>query len=143
MRMTCYLVVAALLLIAAEAPDDDVKKEQAKLRGTWTPVVQEANGERKEGDKLKIHEWVFEDDKVTIKEAAKSREHSFKVDPIKAPKTIDLFDRQGDATGHGIYKLDGDMLTIAIAKPSSDRPTEFTTKKDSPHVVIVLKREKH
>ena len=85
---------------------------------------------------------VFDGDKLTIREAIKSREHSFQLDPGKTLKTIDIFDKQGDAAGQGIYKLDGGTLTIALAKPNSERPKEFTTKKDSSHVVIVLKREK-
>jgi uncharacterized protein (TIGR03067 family) len=105
-------------------------------------VAQEANGERKEKDDLKKHQFIFDGDTVTLKEQNKAREHSFQIDPSKTPKIIDLFDKKGDAVGHGIYKLEGGMLTIALAKPQFNRPTEFTTKKDSSHMVIVLKREK-
>jgi uncharacterized protein (TIGR03067 family) len=142
MKTPWVMVMTVGLLVAADAPDDAVKKEQGKLQGTWSPVAQEVNGERLEKDKLKKHTLIFDGDKLTIKEEAKSREHSFKLDPSKAPKTIDITDKQGDATGHGIYKLEGDTLTIAIAKPQFDRPAEFTTKKDSSHVMIVLKRDK-
>jgi uncharacterized protein (TIGR03067 family) len=136
------MIVVVSLLLAADEPDDAVKKEQEKLRGTWTPTAQEAKGERQEMDKLKKHTWTFEDDKITINDDTRSREHSFKLDPAKTPKTIDIADKKGDPIGLGIYKLDGDTLTIAITKPNADRPTEFTTKKDSSHVVVVLKREK-
>src|SRR5438067_2056537 len=97
MKTQWLMVVVVGLLVAADAPDDAVKKEQRKFQGTWSPVAQEANGERQEKDKLKKHDWVFDGDKVTIKEATKSREHSFKLDPSKTPKTIDITDKQGDA----------------------------------------------
>jgi uncharacterized protein (TIGR03067 family) len=142
MKTRWLMVVVAGMLLAADEPDDAVKKEQKKLEGTWMPLSQESKGEREEKDKLKKHALVFERDKLTIKDEAKSREHTFKIDPAKTPKTIDINDKTGDAVGLGIYKLDGDTLTMAIAKPNSERPTEFTTKKDSSYVVIVLKHEK-
>jgi uncharacterized protein (TIGR03067 family) len=142
MKTRWLMIVAVGLLVAADdAPDDAVKKEQKKFEGTWSPVAQEAKGERQEKDKLKKQAWVFDGDKVTIKGEKRSREHSFKLDPSKTPKNIDITDKRGDETGHGIYKLEGDTLTIALDKPKAERPKEFTTTKDTSHVVIVLKRE--
>src|SRR5262245_38263226 len=85
------------------------------------------------------HTWIFEGDKLTIKGETKSREHSFDLNPSKSPKTIDVRDRHGDVTGHGIYKLEADTIMIAIAMPKFNRPAEFATRKDSSFVVIVLK----
>jgi uncharacterized protein (TIGR03067 family) len=140
--MNTLLIVVAGLFVVGSKPDDDVKKELGKLEGTWKTVAQEANGKREDKDKIKKHDFVFEGEKLIIKDAKKSREHSIKIDPKQTPKTIELTDPEGDPVGRGIYKLDGDSLTIAITKPSFDRPTEFTTKKGSNHVVVVLKREK-
>jgi RNA polymerase sigma-70 factor (ECF subfamily) len=136
------MILVVGLLLAADERDDAVRKEREKLQGDWLPTSQESKGDGQEKGKLKKHTWVFEGDKLTIKEEAKSREHTFKIDPTMNPKTIDISDKRGDAVGLGIYKLDGDTLTIALDKPNSNRPTEFRTKKDSSHVVIVLRREK-
>ncbi len=44
----------------------------------------------------------------------------------------------------GVDELEGDTLTICTANPprSKDRPKEFTPKKGSEQVLMVLKREK-
>ena len=140
--MNTLLILIVGLCIAADRPDEAVKKELRKLEGTWSIVAQEANGKREDKDKIKKHDFVFEGEKLIIKDANKSREHSIQIDPKQTPKTIDLTDAKGDPVGRGIYKLDGDSLTIAITKPGFDRPAAFTTKKGSNHVVVVLKREK-
>lgn len=117
------------------------KSDADAIQGSWSTVAQEANGEKQEKDKLKKHTWIFDGEKLTIKEENNAREHSFKLDPGKNPKTIDIADKRGDGIGLGIYKLDGDTLTMALDKPQRDRPKEFTTKKESTHVVVVLKRD--
>jgi hypothetical protein len=40
----------------------------------------------------------------------------------------------------GIYKLDGDTLTICLEARGNERPTEFATKEGSVANLIVLKR---
>jgi hypothetical protein len=50
---------------------------------------------------------------------------------------------EGEQTLHGIYKLDGDTLTIcAVEGDGNDRPTEFSTKEGDKNRLVVLKREK-
>jgi uncharacterized protein (TIGR03067 family) len=64
-------------------------------------------------------------------------------DPTARPKEITVTpDRSGDGHLIGIYKIEGDTLTICLGdKVDSPRPKEF--KADSPDVgLIVLKRAK-
>lgn len=63
---------------------------------------------------------------------------SFKLDPAKNPKQIDLHMKGGEPN-RGIYVLDGDTLKI-FAAPGPDRPT--SCPKDSSPGVIILKRKK-
>ncbi|MEO2090400.1 MAG: TIGR03067 domain-containing protein [Gemmataceae bacterium] len=70
-------------------------------------------------------------------------EGTFTVDADK--KTIDMNATRGrykDKTLLGIYKLDGDTLTIAFAEPGKDRPKEFTSKEGNGVVVAVMKKAK-
>ena len=67
-------------------------------------------------------------------------EGTYRVDPGKTPKEIDLTDSSG--TRLGIYKLEGDQLTLCLTEPNRpSRPTEFTAPAGSPQMVLVLRRE--
>ena len=67
-------------------------------------------------------------------------EGTYRVDPGKTPKEIDLTDNSG--TRLGIYKLEGDQLTLCLTEPNRpSRPTEFTAPAGSPQMVLVLRRE--
>jgi uncharacterized protein (TIGR03067 family) len=116
----------------------DKKTDKDKIQGTWTLVSEESGGKRPEKEKLKKVQWVFEGDKYKVA-GGKAAWGRFKLDPGQDPKTIDLTDPKG-REGLGIYKLEGDTLTVSHAK--GERPTEFTTKEGDKHVVVVFKRVK-
>jgi uncharacterized protein (TIGR03067 family) len=115
----------------------DKKTDKDKIQGTWTLVSEESGGKRREKGELKKVQWVFEGDKYKV--AGKAPWGRFKLDPGQSPKTIDLTDPKG-REGFGIYKLEGDTLTVSHAK--GERPTEFTSKEGDKHVVVVFKRAK-
>jgi uncharacterized protein (TIGR03067 family) len=71
-------------------------------------------------------------------------EYRLKLDATKDPKWVDLSaERLGDRTLKGIYRLDGDKLTICYAyDPDSPRPTEFKTMPGGITYMYVLERVK-
>lgn len=63
------------------------------------------------------------------------------LDPDRPAKHIDLIDDR-EVAESGIYKLDGDALTLCVAAPGDPRPVAFTTGEQSKGWVLVLRRVK-
>jgi uncharacterized protein (TIGR03067 family) len=146
MKYRAVLVLGAVVLIAAgESSEEAVKKEIAKLQGTWSVVSAEWDGNKAPEAKIKMVKIVFQQDKIIRHQGDKTVEtEDYKVDPSKNPKSIDVTYLEGERKGEssqGIYSLDGDTLKICMSY-STNRPTEFETRADSKRHLLVLKREK-
>jgi uncharacterized protein (TIGR03067 family) len=73
------------------------------------------------------------------------QEVTIKLDPTAKPKTVDKVITKGPGKGEtmlGIYKLEGDQLTICLAVGGKERPTEFAAPANGNAMVVVYKREK-
>src|SRR5437016_4518438 len=92
-------------------PQDAVQKEQEKLPGTWQVLRQEYDGD---DENFQDNKLVITADKITIKEKLGDKTITYRIDPGKQPKTIDLTWEVKGKTTHltGIYHLDGDTLKI-------------------------------
>jgi uncharacterized protein (TIGR03067 family) len=136
------------LLVGADSPKEEVKKIQEKLQGTWKPVSVEQRGESKDDDE--DHRLIFDGNKFRIKRGDQPIiQGTFKLDPSKKPKQIDMKiteDQNGEHKGKtalGIFALDGDTLKWCIAEPgTTERPKEFSAPADTKMMFITFKREK-
>ena len=146
--MRQLLVFMALgLFLGADAPKDDGKKDKEKLQGK--AVTAERRGESKEDEE--DHRLIFDGDKFRIKRGDQTIiQGTFKVDPSKKPKEIDMEiteDQNGEHKGKtapGIFALDGDTLRTCDNAPdlARARPAAFAAKSGSGHVLITFKRVK-
>lgn len=139
-----FVVLAAGLLLAADSKDD-IKKELDPLQGTWVAVSLERDGKALPEDQLKILTRTVKGDQYVITRSGETvGKGSFKVDPTKKPKTIDITrDEAKDGVILGIYELDGDKYKICYSAPGSkERPKEFAAKEGSGNTLAVWKRDK-
>jgi uncharacterized protein (TIGR03067 family) len=108
--------------------DDEPKTE---LEGTWDLVAIEADG--KELKLPKDGRMITTGNKFVLKAGDKTIiAGTFKLDPKKKPKAIDVTYTEGPDKGKsfkGIYEVDGDTVRFCRPlEPDGERPTEFKTK---------------
>lgn len=133
------LPVAFLLATGTPGGDKEAKKGLDKLEGTWTIVSVENKGKKEKEAMGDIA--VFSGNKVTFTIGGDKDTADFKLDPAKAPKWFDI--TSGAYKSVGIYKLEGDTLTVSLNQSGKERPTAFQSEADSPNErLFVLRRVK-
>ncbi|HEY7156721.1 MAG TPA: sigma-70 family RNA polymerase sigma factor [Gemmataceae bacterium] len=134
----------AYRLLAKEA--DAKKTDKERIQGTWKVDSAKANGEEPqgdEGDRIKGSTWTITAEKITVTFNGEDRVSTFMLDPAAKPKTIDVMTEK-EGTFKGIYKLEGDTLTICatLGRGDTERPAEFVSEKGGFTMLLVLKRVK-
>jgi uncharacterized protein (TIGR03067 family) len=134
------------LALTVGAPGKDAPKEKAGIVGTWNGEKAVAGGKELPVPEGGVSFTFTEDGKVTVKEGKRDKPDAgtYKLDPKKDPAEIDLTPppEKKEKVVLGIYKLDGDTLTLCFGKDGGERPTKFESPEGSSVVVITLKRAK-
>jgi len=150
------LVIAGGLRLVTAGADDKagpaLKKELARLEGVWTISEARHGGEVVEGGEPR--ELEFKAGKLIVRQGDRAPiTLTLRLDLSADPKVMDwTTDPKGkfddaDKFAEGIYKLDGDTLTVCYHVRDNrfakgNRPTEFKSDEGSDAMLIVLKRSK-
>jgi uncharacterized protein (TIGR03067 family) len=142
------LANSALLLVSIGfLAFDDAKKDDADaIKGKWAAVSIRQGGVTVTDQSVKSFKFHFDGKEYVNTAPGQSEEGGYKIDSSKSPKTIDFDIKTGNDKGKkqvGIYKLDGDELTIVAAMAGeTERPKSLEPGANDPVLVIVLKRER-
>jgi uncharacterized protein (TIGR03067 family) len=140
------LVTIGLLLDAGQPKKAEVKNPADELQGGWSMVLLFVSGEETPLEQAKSGELDVEDNVYRSKLGATVETSTLKIDATKNPKEIDFTYTSGFSKGKtvkGIYKIDGDDLTICRGLgPETNRPDEFAAPTDSSLLLVTWKRSK-
>ncbi len=143
MKAPLALFATLGLLAADPLPPDAIQKEYARFEGTWRFSSFEIEGMKQPASDFKNIRLVLKGDQWTLQGGPDKG--TFKIDPTKNPKQIDVLFAEGPEKGKtalGIYELEGDRYTVCLGLVGRDRPTQFVSKPGSGHVLEVLRRVK-
>jgi uncharacterized protein (TIGR03067 family) len=126
---------------AAEEPKVDSENDHQKIQGTWKVTSAHDSGDAPPPDVLKDLKWRISKNKISYTFGDKVTEWTYKLDPARKPKWIDL--SEGTRTALGIYELEDDNLRICFPEGrQGERSTAFESKPNSANdILIILKRE--
>jgi len=143
------------LIPAAVLRGEDGKADLDQLQGSWEVTTMEMGGKATAAEDLPgkvtvtfTGEKMVMDGPLAAPEGEKPVPPAFtvKLDPSENPKAIDTVALTGRFKGKsqpGIYRLEGDELTLCLPnQEAKGRPTEFTSPAGSVFVVMTLKRSK-
>src|SRR5215213_5591308 len=142
--MSPSLLVALAVAVGAPGLKDDPKKA-ASLEGEWAAEKFVEGGRERDRP---IRFTFGPDGKFGVREGSreKAEEGSYQADPKKDPAEVDILPPAGKTAPPilGIYKVEGDTLTLCVAKggPDARRPAKFESPAGSRVSLFTLKRVK-
>ncbi len=132
-------------LVANRADDAAAQAELARFQGNWEMTASESDGVKIPADRFQGYRRTIKQDTYTIVNAQPSGDFTirgkFSLNPQAKPPTIDAQPENGDVM-LGIYKLEGDILTLCFARTDEPRPTEFTAGTGTRQTMTSWKRAK-
>lgn len=143
-RLLMLLFSMVLIAVVDDPKADATAKDLEKMQGDWAVVSVIRDGVKDEDDNAQSLFRTVKGNQYTVFLFDKPLGNgTFQIDATKKPKTIDSF--PANLAGKallGIYEIDGDTIKTCYAPAGKERPTEFSSKKDSGHTLMVWEREK-
>ena len=141
------LTAIATIATADNAKDEAIKKDRKQIEGKWRVVALEVNGNKAMAEDAKKLTVVNGSDgtwslRSEDKEIGKGNST---IVPTKKPRAIDFtsIEEGGKSEQYlGIYELGEKTRKLCYAPPGKERPTEFSSKPGSEHILVTFEREK-
>jgi uncharacterized protein (TIGR03067 family) len=121
-------------LASTSLADEAAEEESRKLEGTWKFVSLMSDGQEAPKEVIEKWRWSVRGDEITWGDPIQGEtKTSFKIDPSKSPKAIEITALDGKTKGkslQGIYRFEGERLTVCLpegrqAEEGRTRPEEF------------------
>jgi uncharacterized protein (TIGR03067 family) len=142
--LVCVLLPAAALAPAAPALKDRPPKEPPII-GEWFRVGHTEAGKPVPTDR-ENHRQVFRADGAWEYSYGGGQPNGgmrFVTDPKQSPPTVDIqINAAGMAHYRGIYKVEGETLTLCLVTGDRERPRAFESSPDRPTTIWVFTRVK-
>jgi uncharacterized protein (TIGR03067 family) len=134
-------VLLGTLVGAAATRSQEAKKGTPELQGTWKLIAHITSQDTYDvpGN---FPRWVIKDDQIRYGGQALA---TLTVDTANMPKTIDMHFTESKKTYEGVYKIDGDTLTICINRLTAgvkERPLDFAAESKEDRQLLVLQKLK-
>jgi uncharacterized protein (TIGR03067 family) len=151
MKLWLLWVLAVGLALEADAPrgEDAAAKALQQFQGTWTLEAVEANGMKLDAQAMKNAGQeiilIVREARFTLKLKRGDMEGTLTLDATRQPRAYNAKGTDPEGMTHevvGIYKIDGDTLTVCAVAAGKERPTEFKADAGSEAVIQVFKKNK-
>jgi uncharacterized protein (TIGR03067 family) len=141
------IVLTLILSVLAAAPKEDASaKDLARMQGDWACDSFVRDGMKLPDDDAQALFRTVKGNGYTVYLFDKAiGKGTLKIDATKSPRTIDFAPAGAAGKGGpvlGIYKLEGNTLTLCYAGAGTARPKAFAAKEGSGHTLTVWLREK-
>ncbi|HVK08309.1 MAG TPA: TIGR03067 domain-containing protein [Gemmataceae bacterium] len=141
-----FTTLILAIAVGAPGPKAEAKKDPPTVVGKWVPETGNVGGKPDTPPPGTTFEFTADGTFLMLTEGnARPEASSYTTDAKKDPAEIDVAGpgpggKKGPAI-LGIYKVDGDTLTLAMSKDGT-RPTKFESPAGSRVMLMTLKRAK-
>jgi uncharacterized protein (TIGR03067 family) len=140
-------LIVALSMALAEGPKGIDEGALKKLQGKWQVTALEHGGKKSELKDIASLTLEVAKSRFTSRDGGDVKEdaEATLLDAGAKPAAIDLKITAGsdrDKVVKGVWKLNGDELTMCVAEPGRERPAEFKGAEGTGHTLLVFKRVK-
>jgi uncharacterized protein (TIGR03067 family) len=140
------VLIGLALVVGAPAPKE-APKEPPSAVGEWVATSVVVSGKGQAFTEKEFEYTLTADGKFVVRKGKEGGEGRYTLDRKKDPPEIDIFlegDKSDSPTMQGIYKVDGDTLTLCVAPggKNAKRPKSFEAPAGSEAMLLTLERAK-